>query len=82
MQHQGVEDVGRSEGEENGARTAIAAAREVARYHPSRSCFWPGGSCIANLPVLRRLSMLIDAAFGNFGQQFVGLLFLSKRGIK
>ena len=32
--------------------------------------------------LLRRLSMLIDAAFGDFGQQFVGLLFLSKRSIK
>jgi len=32
--------------------------------------------------LLRRLSMLIDAAFGDFGKHFVGLLFLSERSIK
>ena len=34
------------------------------------------------LDKLCRLSMLIDAAFGEFGQQFVGLLFLSQSSIE
>ena len=42
----------------------------------------PRGRVNPGFRVLCRFSMLIDAAFGDLSQYFVGLLFLSQRCIK
>jgi hypothetical protein len=42
----------------------------------------PRGRINPGFRVLCRFGMLIDAAFGDLSQHFVGLLFLSQRSLK